>query len=99
MWKSAHFRNFQLLLTLKSFILCIIHPEPQVIHFLVPSLRRGGLTLLLEPGGGVWGEWGEREGEEQSIFHSDYSLHGILSNPSTTLKYLAARYKLASSWL
>lgn len=79
-WKSAHFSKFQLLLTLKPFILCIIHPEPQVLHFLVPSLRRGGLTLLLQPGAGVWGE---REGEEQSIFHSDYSLHGVLRNPST----------------
>lgn len=54
-WKSTHFSNFELLLTLKSFILCIIDPEPQVVHFLVPSLRRGGLTLLLKPGGGVWG--------------------------------------------
>lgn len=66
-WKSAHFSKFQLLLTLKC-------------HFLVPSLRRGGLTLLLQPGAGVWGE---REGEEQSTFHSDYSLHGVLRNPST----------------
>lgn len=36
----THVSSFELLLTLKSFILYVCHPEPQVRYFLVQTLGR-----------------------------------------------------------